>query len=110
MLLLGARAEVGTSATIGNDRNNASLGAAVSVGPQIGAKVGGGATVDDGKLTVGADVKSALKNGVSISPSITVDTRPVMNPIIYNVVAPVSNAAKSGSKACKKAAKKMKFW
>jgi hypothetical protein len=36
-------AEVGASTTIGSDRNNASIGAAVSVGPQIGAKVGGGA-------------------------------------------------------------------
>ena len=48
--------------------------------------------------------------GVSISPSITVDTRPVMNPIRNHVVAPVSNAAKATGNACKKAAKKMKFW
>jgi len=33
-----------------------------------------------------------------------------MNPIRNHVVAPVSNAAKATGNACKKAAKKMKFW
>jgi hypothetical protein len=61
--IAGSKVGVGTSATVGNDRNNAKMGAEVSVGPQIGAAVGGGATMDDGKLTVGADVKLALGVG-----------------------------------------------
>ena len=70
---------MGASTTVGGERNNASVGAKVSVGPQIGAKVGGGATVEDGKLTVGADVKLALGVGITLQPSITVDTRPAAN-------------------------------
>jgi hypothetical protein len=53
------------------------MGAEVSVGPQIGAAVGGGATMDDGRLTVGADVKLALGVGVTLQPSVTVDLKPV---------------------------------
>jgi hypothetical protein len=63
--IAGSCAEVGASTTIGSDRNNAALGAKVSVGPQIGAKVGGGAVSEDGKLTVGADVKLALGVGIT---------------------------------------------
>jgi hypothetical protein len=51
------------------------MGAEVSVGPQIGAAVGGGATMDDGRLTVGADVKLALGVGVTLQPSVTVDLK-----------------------------------
>ena len=85
------------------------MGAEVSVGPQIGASVGGGATIDDGKLTVGADVKLALGVGVTLQPSITIDTRPVAN-ATKAVVTPVANAAKATGNAVKKTAKKMKFW
>ena len=80
--------------------------AEVSVGPQIGAAVGGGATMDDGRLTVGADVKLALGVGVTLQPSVTVDLKPVQK----HVVAPVTNAAKATSNAISKGAKKLKFW
>jgi hypothetical protein len=50
---------------------------AVSVGPQIGAKAGGGATMDRlVKFTVGADVKLALGVGVTFT-KFTVDLKPV---------------------------------
>jgi hypothetical protein len=58
------------------------MGAEVSVGPQIGAAVGGGATMDDGRLTVGADVKLALGVGVTLQPSVTVDLKPVQNMLL----------------------------
>jgi len=104
--IAGSKVGVGTSATVGNDRNNAKMGAEVSVGPQIGAAVGGGATMDDGRLTVGADVKLALGVGVTLQPSVTVDLKPVQK----HVVAPVTNAAKATGNAVKKGAKKLKFW
>jgi len=56
--------------------------AAMSIGLLRGRRVKGscgGATVEDGKLTVGADVKLALGVGVTLQPSITVDTRPAAN-------------------------------
>ena len=86
---------MGASTSVGGERNNASVGAKVSVGPQIGAKVGGGATVEDGKLTVGADVKLALGVGVTLQPSITVDTRPVTKAVDTVVVKPVTSVAKA---------------
>jgi hypothetical protein len=65
---------------------------------KIGASVGGGATMDDGRLTVGADVKLALGVGVTLQPSVTVDLKPVQK----HVVAPVTNAAKATGNAVKK--------
>jgi hypothetical protein len=82
------------------------MGAEVSVGPQIGAAVGGGATMDDGRLTVGADVKLALGVGVTLQPSVTVDLKPVQT----HVITPVANVAKATGNAVKKGAKKLKFW
>ena len=111
---------MGASTTVGGERNNAGIGAKVSVGPQIGAKVGGGATVEDGKLTVGADVKLALGVGITLQPSITVDTRPakkavvaVTKPVaaaVTHTATAVNNTAKKTGKAIKKGAKKLKFW
>ena len=76
------------------------VGAKVSVGPQIGAKVGGGATVDDGKLTVGADVKLALGVGITLQPSITVDTRPAANACksVGNAIATPFKSTPKGKK------------
>jgi uncharacterized Zn-binding protein involved in type VI secretion len=76
--------------------------------------------VEDGKLTVGADVKLALGVGITLQPSITVDTRPVANaakavakPVVAAVThtaTAVNNTAKKAGSKVKKSAKKLKFW
>jgi uncharacterized Zn-binding protein involved in type VI secretion len=76
--------------------------------------------VEDGKLTVGADVKLALGVGITLQPSITVDTRPVANaakavakPVaaaVTHTATAVNNTAKKAGSAVKNVAKKAKFW
>jgi hypothetical protein len=39
--------------------------------------------MDDGRLTVGADVKLALGVGVTLQPSVTVDLKPVQKLCIW---------------------------
>jgi hypothetical protein len=69
---------------------------------------------------VGADVKLALGVGITLTPSITIDTRPakkavvaVTKPVaaaVTHTATAVNNTAKKTGNAIKKGAKKLKFW
>ena len=105
--IAGAKAGVGSKTYYTNE----SLGLAVtndtsvSVGTQVGAKIGGGYQVPDWNkdskpITIGADVNLALLVGVKTGGTVTVDVDPVydvgetvvdnvVTPIVDNVVAPI---------------------
>ena len=101
--IAGAKAGVGNKTYYTNE----SLGLAVtndtsvSVGTQVGAKIGGGYQVPDWNkdskpITIGADVNLALLVGVKTGGTVTVDVDPVydvgetaVEKLVDNVVAPV---------------------
>jgi hypothetical protein len=97
--IAGAKAGVGSKTYYTNE----SLGLAVtndtsvSVGTQVGAKIGGGYQVPDWNkdskpITIGADVNLALLVGVKTGGTVTVDVDPVYDvgeTVVDNVVAPV---------------------
>jgi hypothetical protein len=109
--IAGAKAGVGNKTYYTNE----SLGLAVtndtsvSVGTQVGAKIGGGYQVPDWNkdskpITIGADVNLALLVGVKTGGTVTVDVDPVydvgetaveklvdnvVTPVLDNVVAPI---------------------
>ena len=97
--IAGAKAGVGNKTYYTNE----SLGLAVtndtsvSVGTQVGAKIGGGYQVPDWNkdskpITIGADVNLALLVGVKTGGTVTVDVDPVYDvgeTVVDNVVAPV---------------------
>lgn len=68
----------------------------VSVGTQVGAKIGGGYQVPDWNkdskpITVGGDMNIALIAGLKTGGTVTVDVAPVVNPIQDNVVQPIQD-------------------
>ena len=101
--IAGAKAGVGNKTYYTNE----SLGLAVtndtsvSVGTQVGAKIGGGYHVPDWNkdskpITIGADVNLALLVGVKTGGTVTVDVDPVydvgekaVDEVIDNVVTPI---------------------
>ena len=65
----------------------------MSIGVQAGAEVGGGATYEDHKVTIGAQGEVKLLAGVELNASVTVN------------VAPVEDAAKKAAEETEKQAK-----
>jgi hypothetical protein len=104
------------SATVGNKNVSATTGAGVSVGLQAGAEVGGGATYEDHKVTVGAEGEVKLLAGVDVNTSVTVNVKPVEDTAkkavseTTKVVNDVGNdAKKTADKAGKSIKKAFKF-
>ena len=137
--MAGASVGVGASnSTYDKNGNGAEAGAGVSVGAQVGAEVGGGATMDDGVATIGVEGEVSLLVVVDVDLSVSVDTKPAQEAVVdtANTVAkettkvvdkvaePVNNAgnavvggakdvgnsvSKGATNAGKKLKKKFKF-
>ena len=137
--IAGAKAGVGNNSYYTNEALGLAVtnDTSVSVGTQVGAKIGGGYQVPDWNkdskpVTVGCDVNLDLLVGVKTGGTVTVDVDPVYDigedavaPVVDNVVAPVAPVVDKvvtpivdnvvtpiadAGKKMNKAAKKLKFW
>jgi hypothetical protein len=113
-----------TTSAYDSNGNGASAAAGASIGVQVGAEVGGGATMDHGVATVGVSGEVALLAGVEVNTSVSVDTKPAQVAVV-NVANDTANVTTQAattvvntgtsvvntiSDGAKNIAKKLKFW